>query len=81
MYVCLCECVCVRERVCVCACVCLCVCARVKTQLQLVVSRSTCPPMSPPPHAYSVVLGSAVINTHTKSKQQRYALHLKNINP
>ena len=31
----------------------------------LVVSRSTCPPISPPPHANSFVLGPAVINTHT----------------
>ena len=32
---------------------------------RLVVSRSTCPPLSPPPHANSFVLGPAVINTHT----------------
>jgi hypothetical protein len=32
---------------------------------QLVVSRSTCPPISPSPHANSFVLGPAVINTHT----------------
>jgi hypothetical protein len=32
---------------------------------RLVVSRSTCPPIFPPPHANSFVLGPAVINTHT----------------
>ena len=32
---------------------------------RLVVSRSTCPPLSPPTHANSFVLGPAVINTHT----------------
>jgi hypothetical protein len=32
---------------------------------RLVVSRSTCPPISPPPHVNSFVLGPAVINTHT----------------
>ena len=32
---------------------------------RLVVSRSTCPPLSPSPHANSVVIGTAVINTHT----------------
>ncbi len=31
---------------------------------QLVVSRSTCPPLSPSPHANSFVIGTAVINTH-----------------
>jgi hypothetical protein len=31
---------------------------------RLVVSRSTCPPISPPPHVNSFVLGPAVINTH-----------------
>jgi len=31
---------------------------------RLVVSRSTCPPISPPSHANSFVLGPAVINTH-----------------
>jgi len=30
---------------------------------QLVVSRSTCPPLSPSPHANSFVIGNAVINT------------------
>jgi hypothetical protein len=34
---------------------------------QLVVFRSTCPPISPPPHANSFVLGPVVINTHTLS--------------
>jgi len=32
---------------------------------RLVVSRSTCPPITPPPHANSFVLGPAVMNTHT----------------
>jgi hypothetical protein len=31
-----------------------------------VVSRSACPPLSPSPHANSFVIGTAVINTHTK---------------
>jgi hypothetical protein len=31
---------------------------------RLVVSRSTCPPLSPSPHASSFVIGTAVINTH-----------------
>jgi hypothetical protein len=31
---------------------------------RLVVSRSTCPPLSPSPHANSFVIGTAVINTH-----------------
>jgi hypothetical protein len=30
----------------------------------LVVSRSTCPPLSPSPHANSFIKGTAVINTH-----------------
>ena len=34
---------------------------------RLVVSRSTCPPLSPSPHANSFVIGTAVINTHTFS--------------
>jgi hypothetical protein len=33
---------------------------------RLVVSRSTCPPLSPSPHANSFVMGTAVINTHAK---------------
>ena len=32
---------------------------------RLVVSHSTCPPLSPSPHANSFVLSTAVINTHT----------------
>jgi hypothetical protein len=32
---------------------------------RLVVSHSTCPPLSCSPHAHSFVLGTAVINTHT----------------
>jgi len=31
---------------------------------RLVVSRSTCPPLSPSPHANSFIIGTAVINTH-----------------
>jgi len=31
---------------------------------RLVVSRSTCPPLSPSPHANSFRIGTAVINTH-----------------
>jgi hypothetical protein len=31
---------------------------------RLVVSHSTCPPLSSSPHAHSFVLGTAVINTH-----------------
>jgi hypothetical protein len=34
---------------------------------RLVVSHSTCPPLSSSPHAHSFVLGTAVINTHTPS--------------
>jgi hypothetical protein len=34
-------------------------------RLRLVVSRSTCPPLSPSPHANSFIIGTAVINTHT----------------
>jgi hypothetical protein len=34
---------------------------------RLVVSRSTCPPISPPPHVNSFVLGPAVINTHSST--------------
>ena len=30
----------------------------------LVVSRTTCPPLSPSPHANSLIKGNAVINTH-----------------
>jgi len=33
---------------------------------RLVVSHSTCPPLSSSPHAHSFVLGTAVINTHTQ---------------
>jgi hypothetical protein len=32
---------------------------------RLVVSRSTCPPLSPSPHANSFIIGTTVINTHT----------------
>jgi hypothetical protein len=34
---------------------------------RLVVSHSTCPPLSSFPHAHSFVLGTAVINTHMRS--------------
>jgi hypothetical protein len=34
---------------------------------RLVVSRSTCPPLSTPPHANSFIIGTAVINTHTQT--------------
>ena len=34
-------------------------------------SRSTCPPLSPSPHANSFVIGTAVINTHTRRPQDR----------
>jgi hypothetical protein len=33
---------------------------------RLVASRSTCPPLSPSPHANSFVIGTSVINTHTQ---------------
>jgi len=33
---------------------------------RLVVSRITCPPPSPAPHANSFIIGTAVINTHTR---------------
>ncbi len=33
---------------------------------RLVVSHSTCPPLSSSPHAHSFVIGPAVINTHTR---------------
>jgi hypothetical protein len=35
---------------------------------RLVVSRSTCPPLSPFPYANSFVIGPAVINTHTTTR-------------
>ena len=34
---------------------------------RLVVSRGTCPPLSPCPHANSFIIGTAVINTHTST--------------
>jgi hypothetical protein len=34
---------------------------------RLVVSRSTCPPISPSPHANSFIIGTAVINTRTRA--------------
>ena len=39
---------------------------------RLVVSRSTCLPLSPSPHANSFVIGPAVINTHTLCQCNRY---------
>jgi hypothetical protein len=36
---------------------------------RLVVSRSTCPPLSPSPHAISFIVGPAVLNTHTTKSQ------------
>jgi hypothetical protein len=38
---------------------------------RLVVFRSTCPPLSPSPHANSFVIGTAVINTHTDEYLQK----------
>ena len=38
-----------------------------KPEPRLVVSHSTCPPLSSSPHAHSFVLGTAVINTHTQT--------------
>jgi hypothetical protein len=38
---------------------------------RLVVSHSTCPPLSSPPPANSFVIGPAVINTHTKTSRFR----------
>jgi len=35
---------------------------------RLVVSRSTCPPLSPSPHANSFMIGTAVTNTHTPNR-------------
>jgi hypothetical protein len=47
---------------------------------RLVVSRSTCPPLSPSPHGKSFVIGTAVINTHTprccSNNQIKRHLHL-----
>ena len=36
---------------------------------RLVVSRSTCPPLSPSPHANSFIIGTAVIKTHTSTRR------------
>jgi hypothetical protein len=36
---------------------------------RLVVSHSTCPPLSPSPHAHSFLTGTAVINTHYRGTQ------------
>ena len=40
---------------------------------RLVVSRSTCPPLTPSPHANSFIIGTAVINTHTLPPSPAYA--------
>ena len=39
---------------------------------RLVVSHSTCPPLSSSPHAHSFVIGPAVINTHTDLHTHRF---------
>jgi hypothetical protein len=39
---------------------------------RLVVSHSTCPPLSSSPHAHSFVIGPAVINTHTGRSMPRH---------
>jgi len=44
---------------------------------RLVVSRITCPPLSPSPHANSFVIGTAVINTHIVRDGQTSPLILK----
>ena len=46
---------------------------------RLVVSHSTCPPLSSSPHAHSFVIGTAVINTHTHRMPpgDRSALHCR----
>ncbi len=38
---------------------------------RLVVSHSTCPPLSSSPHAHSFVLGTAVMNTHTDHPSEK----------
>jgi hypothetical protein len=40
---------------------------------RLVVSHSTCPPLSSSPHAHSFVLGTAVINTHSRGQAAKGA--------
>ncbi len=42
---------------------------------RLVVSHSTCPPLSSSPHAHSFVIGPAVINTHGRSLLQHASTH------
>ena len=39
---------------------------------RLVVSHSTCPPLSSSPHAHRFVLGTAVINTHNKETEVHF---------
>jgi hypothetical protein len=50
---------------------------------RLVVSRSTCPPLSPSPLANSFIIGTAVINTHTHwlIKIQTYPYHFSITQP
>jgi hypothetical protein len=49
---------------------------------RLVVSRSTCPPLLPSPHANSFVIGTAVMNTHTHFHPRRHAFFIqKKISP
>jgi hypothetical protein len=47
---------------------------------RLVVSRSTCPPLPPSPHANSFIIGTAVTNTHTLiyfQNKQQFVVHLR----
>ena len=43
---------------------------------RLVVSRSTCPQPSPFPHANSFIIGTAVINTHTRARGRQTENHV-----
>jgi hypothetical protein len=44
---------------------------------RLVVSHSTCPPLSSSPHAHSFVIGTAVINTHTRCLATLSGVHVR----
>jgi hypothetical protein len=44
---------------------------------RLVVSRSTCPPLSPSPRANSFIIGTALINTHTHNKHTLLPLRIR----
>jgi hypothetical protein len=44
---------------------------------RLVVSHSTCSPLSSSPHAHSFVLGTAVVNTHTHRTNARSLSHFR----